>query len=187
MKRRHGLACGYHLHGFTLIEQILAVALMAVLACMAVPALGHLMNRSQLLTAQWEIIAALQATRGLAVHTGRRAMLCPTRDGQHCSDELRWEGGWLSGHYRRDRPDQLDGAPSLVASGHERLTILSTAGRKRIRFQPDGSASGSNVTFTLCPRGRTEGALVVVLSNAGRAYGTKATAVQAQSCAIASP
>lgn len=169
--------------GFTLPELILVLAVIAVLALLAAPPLGRALSRAELHAAQGSLIHALNTTRSTAVFSGRRAMLCPSRDGQRCSDELHWEGGWLLGHYRSDNPDQIDGRPHVTHAHHPRLTILSTAGRQRIRYQVDGSAGGSNVTFTLCRKGRANDALTVVVSNAGRAYAGSATNDQAQRCA----
>jgi len=169
--------------GFTLVEQILVGAILAVLACVAAPALGHLVVRNRLQIAQSDLIAALRQTRELAIQTGQRAMLCPTRDGQQCADNIHWESGWLIGSYRSDHADQLDGAPVLVDRGHERLNIISTAGRRRIRFQSSGSSGGSNTNFTVCRAGQPEGALLVKLSNSGRIYGTQPSAEQANQCA----
>lgn len=183
MNERHGSATRGRQSGFTLIERILAMIILATLACIAAPALGQLRERSQLQATQSDILVALQHARGLAIHGGRRAMLCPSRDGTHCSDELHWEGGWLVGHYRSASADQLEGAPNLAANSHSQLTILSTTGRRRIRFQADGSAGGSNASFTLCRQGHAEGALAVTVSNSGRIYGSRASDEQAQRCA----
>lgn len=183
MNGRHGPPAGRPQGGFTLIEQIVTVAVLFTLACVAAPALGHLLARSQLQAAQSDVLVALEHARGLAVHTGRRAMLCPSRDGEHCSDELHWEGGWLIGHYHSESTDQLEDAPNFTASRRERLTILSTTGRRRIRFQADGTAGGSNASFTLCRQGQAEGALAVTVANSGRIYGSKATDAQADRCA----
>lgn len=169
--------------GFTLVEQVMVMLIIAVLACIGVPALGQMAARNRLQVAQTDVIAALQHARELAVHGQQRIMLCPSRDGQRCSDELHWEYGWLVGHYRSDQADQLDGAPSWTMNDHERLTIVSTVGRRRIRFQPDGSAGGTNATFTLCRTAETRDALVVVLSNAGRVNASKASSDQAVRCA----
>ena len=180
MHRHQGWVRG---RGFTLIEQMVVTAIVAVLACVAAPALGHLVARNRLQVAQSDIMAALQQAREMALRSGHRAMLCPTSDGKQCADGVRWETGWLAGHYRSDRADQFDAAPILADRGHERLTIISTTGRKRIRFQSDGTAGGSNTTFTVCLIGEPDGALVVLVSNAGRIYGKKASAEQANRCA----
>ncbi|WP_430388288.1 GspH/FimT family pseudopilin [Dyella sp. 20L07] len=180
MKGRYGRAYRY---GFTLVEQLLVTLIVATITCLAVPAMGQLVRRSRLQVAQANVMAALQATRGLAISSGQRAMICPSRDGLSCSKEVHWEGGWLVGRYRTDRADQLDGAPTLVASDSPQLTIVSTAGRRAVRFQADGSAGGNNVSFTLCPAGRVDGALYVTVSNAGRIRGAQATAEQAKRCA----
>jgi type IV fimbrial biogenesis protein FimT len=172
-----------HFGGYTLIEQILTIGIAATLACMAAPALGHFMTRSQLQAARSELVAALQAARDEAIHTRQRTLLCPSRDGQRCSDELHWEGGWLVGSYRSDKADQLSGAPTHAAQGQAALTILSTVGRKRIRFQPDGSAGGSNATFTVCRSGQADPALTVTVAASGRILSGHATSEQAQRCA----
>jgi type IV fimbrial biogenesis protein FimT len=169
--------------GYTLVEQILALCVLATLACIAAPALGQLLERSQLQAAQSDMLMALEHARSLAIHSGRRAMLCPSRDGEHCADELNWENGWLLGHYRAEHTDQLDGLPSHKNEGYARLTILSTIGRRRIRFQADGTAGGSTVTFTFCRQGHAEGALGIVVSNAGRIRSSSATTEQANRCA----
>jgi type IV fimbrial biogenesis protein FimT len=183
MRRKHEPAIQGRQSGFSLIEQIVVSCVLLILVCMAAPALGHLLGRNQLQAAQSDILISLQHARGLAVDTGRHAMLCPSRDGTHCSDELHWEGGWLIGHYQSEHTDQIEGAPNLTSGARNQLTILSTIGRRRIRFQADGSAGGSNVSFTLCRQGRADGALAVTVANSGRIYGSKATGEQADRCA----
>ena len=169
--------------GVTLIELIVALAVVVTLACVAAPAFSQLRSRSRLQTAQTDLFAALNHARGVAVTNGRRTMLCPSRDGRQCNDGLHWEDGWLLGHYYAGQANQIDGAPLRSFKGDPQLTILSTAGRQRVRFQADGTAGASNVIFTLCARGKAEGTLTVVASNAGRVYGSKATVEQGRRCA----
>ncbi len=185
MKRRRWASCRRQ-EGFTLVEQILVGLIVVTLSCVATPALSQLLKRHRLQTAQLDLVSALHHARGLAVTTGRRTMLCPTRDGQRCVDEVHWEGGWLMGHYRTSQTDRIDGKPLFTGSSHDTLTILSTVGRQRVRFQNDGGASGNNVTFTLCHRGHADGALTVVVSGTGRVRSPKTTTDQASTCANAS-
>lgn len=168
--------------GVTLIEQILAVAIVGVLAAIAMPALGSLLRRTQVQAAQLDFIAALQHARGLAVTTGRPAQFCPSGDGLHCAATSRWDVGWLIGHPARGNGEP-DPAPTRVQASYAGIAILGDAGRKLTRFRPDGTASGSTNTWIFCHKGRTEQALVVVVSNAGRVRAASATADQAASCA----
>ena len=170
--------------GFTLIESIIVLIIAAVLLCVAVPAMGRMVARYQLTTAQNDLIASLQHARGLAVSSRRRTLLCPSLDGRQCADDTHWERGWAVGPYRSTNADQLDGLPSLVNAGYSPLVIVSTAGRKRVRFQPDGTAGGSTVTFTLCRKGHAEDALAFTVSNVGRVASTKAAADKAINCAF---
>jgi type IV fimbrial biogenesis protein FimT len=182
---QHRLPAYRHQGGFTLFEQILAGMITITLACMAAPAMAHLLSRSRLQAAQLDLVSALHHTRALAATTGRRTMLCPTRDGQRCVSDQHWEGGWLIGHYRTGQSDLLHGKPLLTGPRHEQVTILSTAGRPRVRFQSDGSAGGSTVTFTLCLRGRADGALSVAVSNSGRIRNAEVKPENVRDCAKA--
>ena len=114
--------------------------------------------------------------------SGRRTLLCPTRDGSSCSDATRWESGWLLGR-DSNRDDQPDGGPLHVGQGYAgKVAIYSSGGRHVVRFHPDGSASGSNITLLFCQPSKASDALVVVVSNAGRIRGAPANAAQAATC-----
>jgi type IV fimbrial biogenesis protein FimT len=168
--------------GTTLVEQILVVAIAAVLACIGLPSLRRLAASGELRQAQTELIAVLNHARTLAVQAGRVALACPTRDGAHCSDEADWGGDWLVG-LRGERSGQLEGAPGLRRSNPSRqLRIRSAQGRRSVQFQPDGSAGGSNVTLLICHRGDDSRALSVKVSNAGRVRGDKGTPAELRLC-----
>jgi len=169
--------------GVTLIEQVMVVAIAATLAGVAFPAMHKLLARDQLRAAQADLIGTLHHARAAAVTARHATVFCPSRDGARCADEERWDNGWLLAA-DRNRDNQPDGAPLHVDGGYAgRLVIQSSAGRRHVRFQPDGSAGGSNTTFVLCRHGDASGALSVVLANSGRARGAPASATQAAACA----
>lgn len=169
--------------GVTLIEQIMVLALMATLTSIATPPLRRLLSRNQLQVAQTDFIEALQHARETAVTTGKPALFCPTRNGRNCSDEWRWENGWLLGH-DTDRNNQPDQAPLYTGRGYnDRLIVHSSTGRRFVRFQPDGNASGSNLTLVFCERSNSRNALSVVVSNSGRIRGAPASMTEATGCA----
>ncbi len=169
--------------GVTLIEQIMVLAIIAVLIGIATPPLRQLLSRNTLRAAQTDFIAVLRHARETAVMSGKRTLLCPTRDGSRCSDTTSWESGWLLGR-DGDGDDQPDGSPLRVGRGYEgKLLIRSSSGRHVVRFRPDGSASGSNITLLFCQPSRAADALAVAVSNAGRVRGAPANTAQVASCA----
>jgi len=169
-------------HGFTLIEQIMVLAIMAALAGAAAPPMHALLGRNRLQAAQMDMLAGLQHARGMAVQTGARVVFCPSRDANRCSGEAQWESGWLLG-VDRDRDNQPDGVPLRVGGGQARVTIRSTAGRRHVAFQPDGSSPGSNLSIVICDASGGGAPLSVVVSNSGRVRGASATPEQAAECA----
>lgn len=169
----------------TLIEQIMILVIIAVLTGVAIPSLGQLLSRNQVQVAQMDFIAALQHARGAAITTGRHTLFCPSRDGNRCSDEMRWDVGWLVGHDTA-RSNQPDHGALYTGGGYGgKLTIQSSSGRHFVRFRPDGSASGSNITLLFCQRSNPQHALSVWVSQAGRVRGAPASASQAADCAQA--
>lgn len=168
--------------GVTLIEQIMVLAIIAVLTSIAALPLRQLLGRNQLQVAQTDFIAALQHTRGTAITTGRRTLFCPSRDGRHCSNETRWDGGWLIGH-DADRDHQPDNSPLRTGRGYDTISIVGNSGRLLVRFQSDGTASGTANTWRFCRQGSSDQALIVVISNSGRIRGAPASASQAAECA----
>ena len=169
--------------GATLIEQIMVLVIIASLAGMATPPLRKMLTRNQVQVAQNDFIAALQHARETAITSGRQTLFCPTIDGAHCSDGIRWDSGWLLAH-DANLDNQPDDAPIYSGPGYGgKLAILSSTGRRFVRFHPDGSASGTNLTLLFCSPASNENALSVVMSNSGRVRGAPATADQAASCA----
>lgn len=169
--------------GFTLIETIVVLVVASVLLCVAVPALGGLLARQRLVSAQLDLVASLNHARGLAIVSRRRALFCPSSGGQQCTADTHWERGWVIGNYRVGNASQLDGPPQRVNDGYAGLVITSTTGRTGIRFQPNGNADGGNVTFTLCRPGHTEDALAITVSRVGRIASAKVSADYVARCA----
>ena len=67
--------------GFTLIELVVTIAIVAVLAMTAVPSLVTYKRNSDLTSATNTLIAALNAARGEALKRGLNALVVPTANG----------------------------------------------------------------------------------------------------------
>lgn len=168
--------------GFSLIEQIMVLAIVAILISVATPPLHHLLARNQVQVAQMDFIGALRYARAAAVSSGQPVVLCPTYDAQRCSGEMRWDHGWLLGH-DSNRDNQPDRQPLHTGAGYsDNLRVYSSTGRRAVHFQPDGSARGSNLTLLFCEPGQAKRVLSVVVSNSGRVRGAPATPEQSATC-----
>ncbi|MEO7053228.1 MAG: GspH/FimT family pseudopilin [Rhodanobacter sp.] len=182
MQTASGKSASHHAqHGTTLIEQIMVLTIIGVLIGVAVPPLRRALGHNRLQVAQTDFIAALQHARSTAVTSGKRTLFCPSTDGTQCSGSTQWELGWLLGH-DTDGDHQPDGRPSYTGAVYTGLRIASSSGRHDVRFKPDGSSPGSNLTLLFCEPGGDGHALSVVVSNPGRVRGAPASAAQAASC-----
>lgn len=76
------------LHGFTLIELMVTLAVAAILMVIAAPSFMAFQRNSELTSAVNSLIAATAAARGEAMKTGMQAVVVPT-------DGTNWNSGWL--------------------------------------------------------------------------------------------
>ncbi|THF67562.1 type IV fimbrial biogenesis protein FimT [Pseudothauera nasutitermitis] len=81
--------------GWSLIELMGVVAVLAVLAGMAVPSFAGIMERNRVVTATADLHAALFYTRSEAIRRGGRVTLCASADGAACSPGEGWGVGWI--------------------------------------------------------------------------------------------
>ena len=156
--------------GLTQIELLLALLVAAALAGVGVPAFTGSLEGARAASARGDLLASLSTAATRAGISGNRAVLCPSRDGRHCSDDPDWSGGWLV-FSDPNASRELDGGERVLrvqAPLPGRVRLRSTAGRVRIVFQGNGGNAGSNVTFTLCDGRGPSRARTLVVSNDGR-------------------
>jgi len=154
--------------GFTLIEQIVTLAISAILLGLAIPAMRGLLRRQHARTALQSLVQAVRTARMLSIERQRRSLLCPSVDGRHCSGDGAWEHGWLVA-LDSNHDGQPDTAPRITHPAPGGVRILASRGRSRIYYHPDGSAPGSNLTLRVCPLEHIPARVdALVVSNAGR-------------------
>jgi len=156
--------------GLTLIELLVALAVLAALLVVAVPGLGSLVASGRTAAAVNAVATDLAFARGEAVRRNRNVVLCPSADGVACdATGWRWDGGWIVfADLDRDR-ERAAGEPLLRrGTGMAGVQVETSPGRRRIVFRPLGTSGGSNASFTFCPEGPAP-PRVLCLSNTGRA------------------
>ena len=169
--------------GFTLIEAVIALAIAGVLVGTAVPAVTGVAEAAHASSAQAALLATLTQSISHAAIAGSEVVLCPG-DATGCRDSSDWSGGWIAyadldgDRSRGPNETLLHAEPALAGKVH----LRTTAGRKRLVFQPNGGNAGSNVTFTLCDGRGAAKAVTLVLANDGRLRAGKPTEAVAQAC-----
>ncbi len=156
-------------HGFTLTGLLVALAIAGVLAMIGAPAMGNLLAHVEDANTEASVAASLRHARTAAVMRNTRILVCPSLDGRHCQQDDDWRRGWIIAQ-DADHDGQPDAEVPLIAVQAAMPTgtgIITSVGRKRIAFHPDGSAAGSNASFTICHARERDGKTVVV-ANSGR-------------------
>lgn len=149
------------IQGFTLIELLVVIAVASILFGVAIPSLAELVDRQRSWTALNDLRTSLHQARFHAAQNGMRVSVCRSSDQTTCMTGNRWNEGWIvfeDPANTRDCSVGVDGACDhggrvLSVSPGNGSGIYITANnnvRDTVRFYPQGSALGSNGTFTAC-------------------------------------
>jgi len=129
--------------GFTLIELMVAVAMIAILSAVAAPSFSDMMVRSAIRSASSDLGADLNVARAEAIRVGGRVSVCPRASPTAMACGSDWAQGWLV--YREAGTTNIgtfEGADRLLrehAGIHRDLTLTRTTGTGAITFTPSGA------------------------------------------------
>jgi len=155
--------------GVTALELMVTMAIVAILLATAVPSFKNYSWNLRMRSAIDMLQTDMNLARGRAISHNIQTIICPATAAGVCSGLSRWQDGWIVfTDINGDRQKQ-DGEPFLKHAGAvELLTITSPASRKNLRFYPNGSAPGSNMSILFCDKRGAEHAGRIIVSNSGR-------------------
>ena len=83
----------YKSKGFTLVELMVTVVVLAIVATIGIPSFIGLLERNRATASANELLGSIQFTRSEAVRLNTTSRICPSNDGTTCSGA--WTDGWV--------------------------------------------------------------------------------------------
>lgn len=140
--------------GFSLVELMITVLVVAVLTAVAWPNFRDFMHRNTVTSQANQVLAALQYARNEAVSRRYPAAVCASTDGASCtSGDTSYENGWMIW-----RDGTLSGTPSYSSTGTPKDELLRVVdAQSGVSIRPFNS-SGALGTIAFDQRGAVIGA-----------------------------
>ncbi|UNK56707.1 GspH/FimT family pseudopilin [Pseudoxanthomonas daejeonensis] len=151
--------------GFTLVELMIAIAVLAVLLGLALPSFQASMRSNRVATTSNEILASLSLARTEAIRGLGAAGVCPSADGLNCVSTTDWAGGWTV--WREDR-----GAGGVVRTvvryiqPKQRMAV--TGPEAGVQFTTQGRSDTGAEQFDVAPSDTDTPARCVTVSTTGQ-------------------
>ena len=159
---RSGRGC---MRGLTLLEMMVALSIVGVLLGIGAPGFSSVIERNRTTTVANRLLTDLVRTRNEAVSFRGSAALCPSADARTCRSGFDFSDGWIA--FRdRDADGMRDPEEDVFVVAqrsdlHERRVVTS-AGRRSVRFRADGRNAGTNLSLRICDASGTAQRLLIV-------------------------
>jgi type IV fimbrial biogenesis protein FimT len=130
--------------GFTLIELMVTIAVIALLAAVAAPAMVTLMNSNRLSSSAGELAAALQLARAEAIRRSATVTVCGSADGATCTNGASWDNWLVLG------TNNMDDTTEVIRSGNMSRTLQISGPAAGVSFNSAGTIpAGANLTVCI--------------------------------------
>jgi type IV fimbrial biogenesis protein FimT len=146
-------------HGYTLIELMTTLTMVAILVGLAIPSFRQYTANSEVTAATNDLVTAINTARSEALHRATTAAVCSSTDGATCAGGPNWTTGWIvyyldSGGVNRvvQAWPAVQGAPVILQ--------MDSGGATALQYDARGMSTGvAAATFNLQPTSCTSGSV----------------------------
>ncbi|WP_413701430.1 GspH/FimT family pseudopilin [Psychromonas sp. KJ10-10] len=162
--------------GFTILELMITIAIMAILIAVAVPSFNSMMISNSVTRDQDTIFSLLLTARSEAVKRGRAVSVCQSSNLTACDSSASWTDGVIvffdsnaDGDIDTDtNPATIDDVVLRVNEKLQSNVNLAFTGGDHVTFNSLGQAEGNVGTFTFTHSNGTDYTRTMTLSATGR-------------------
>jgi type IV fimbrial biogenesis protein FimT len=160
--------------GFTLIELIMAIAIMAILMTVAAPSLRDVVARVRLTGQANELLTALTYARSEATKRDAKIAVCARKKNEMaCTEGQQWDNGWLVVIDADSNGDKDDDTVPLKVSepltGSNTIKHTGKGPKGSIIYTATGVVSTGPAIFTLCDPSDPQPGRTITVAATGRA------------------
>lgn len=150
--------------GFTLLELMITITIVAVLLAIGVPSLRNTIQRNRVSSASNDLLASVAYARTTAIDRGQLVSMCPSADGTSCTtDGQAFEPGWIvytypAGAASANKAYVPTSDTLLRATGQRTGVSIHAEQTSVITFGLQGQLRpGTALTFRTCSRSAASG------------------------------
>ena len=166
--------------GFTVIELLIVVVVMAILIAIAAPSLRTMIIGNQIRSVAGDLVSDMAISRSEASKRSLRVVLCKTDNQSTCNSGATWNDGWIAfvdadGNGQRDTGTGLE--PLIrVKQAMPTSVAINAGGLNSLQFRAIGIA-GAVANITICPATTGTGIAGrnIVMTVLGKVQSTTAT------------
>lgn len=140
--RRNATPAIWRLAGFTMIELLVTISVVAILAVIALPSFTSVINSNRLSAQANGVVAAMQLARTEAVRQNVRAVVCGSNDGSTCSGSTAWNSGWIT--FLDTNGDGAPTAAEIIRADTVKAPLVVRSQETSVSFRSDGMAHLAN-------------------------------------------